>query len=1247
MSASLRQELNVLGLPLDGIQLIEASAGTGKTFTIALLYVRLVLGHDARVAACRGRSFSPAELVVLTFTDAAAGELRDRIRARLSEAALAFSISHSDDPYLQALIDDYAHDDHAIAAQRLRDAEQRLDEAEIGTIHSWCLRVLQQHAFASGSLFQQRLRSDVDSLRLQVVRDVWRQWFYGQSPALLGVIHRIWPSPDALDKSLKPLLDAPQAALCHGDKQPGGQYWQAILATYERQLTKRSQDAKALWQAWLADGQTVTDLLLAEKRFNARSIDVDVLAALPELMRAWQGEGELDAKHSRPMLKTLAKYFAPADDGRSFLAHKVKVAHVMPEHPLIDQTTAFIKAAIGEVQFKIDLLTALRQEVGHQLDMQLREAAELTFDDVLTRLYEALHGESGEAFAALLRQRFPVALIDEFQDTDPIQFGIFQRLYQHADAQALILIGDPKQAIYSFRGADLPTYFAARALASRPIHTLLTNFRTDASVIAGINHFYREAMQREGGAFAQTGSDELIYDDAKAHQVNSRLHEFKEGKWSPVLGVQIEWQSQAELMSSGIARKQLAEQTAQRIAGWLNASDHGELMISEHAQRRALGPGDIAVLVRKGIEAKAMREALSRVGVPCVYGSDRDSVFASSEAEAVQYWLEAMASPSDERRLRLSLATAPLGLSWQTLQACRDDEAMWERELERVHRLALVWRRHGVLAALRQWLFAHDVPARLLHPDRVDGERALTNILHIAELLQQAATHLHGEQALIRYLAEQRSGQGTRAGEEALVRLESDERRVRIVTVHQSKGLEYPVVCLPFSAMPSLPPKFASTRYHRDGQLIVDLGPDDAAKALAKREQLEEELRLFYVAVTRAKYLLWMAVAPVAQGNSQTRVGDHTAWQWLFAGHQALTPEALSAGMEALLGARELCSLVPAPASQWQPQACDDALLPAREFAPLHQPFWQIASYSRLRFQAATQSPSEANFLDEPAAEIASVVDVTTPAGASIAAPSIPAPSALPRGAAVGTFWHSLLELAAEQQFASSADNLAVLDAALERQCQAHGWQAAMPVWQQDIRRWLSRSLNTEYSTLNARSQAAAVALAGTGLADLQQFMVEMEFWFSSDAVSTRSLDAVVNAHTLAQRRRPEAESQHLDGLFKGFIDLVFVHEGRYYVADYKSNYLGEEIDNYHPECLAADIAKHRYDMQYSLYLLALHRHLRARLADYDPERHLGGAVYIYLRGWNGEGHGVHIERPETALVDALDALFIGTGAMP
>ena len=1240
------QVLSPLDLPLHGLRLIEASAGTGKTYTIAMLYARLVLGHDRTAPGLAGTSYLPPDILVLTFTEAAAGELRDRIRQRLCEAAGAFRLATGEgdadlrpagDALLRALVADYPRERHEQCAFLLEQAAQWLDEAAIGTIHGWCLRVLQQHAFDSGSLFAQTLVQDLAPLREQAVRDVWRRWFYPLPAEQAGEIAELLKGPDQLAATLAPLLGADEAQLCHDGMLPP-RPWREAWRCLAQAMKRRDELRAALWAGWREAGSGVLALLRAAIAGKALKNNLykpawpDRLAAD---MAAWLDGGEAPARLDRC-----------APDSLRAAAAKGREADV-PAHAWFDQVAAWCEAGERLEEQRRALLLALladlRLAVLDDMAAQLRQRAEMGFDDLLRRVDAALAGPHGERLAARIRGRCPVALIDEFQDTDPLQFRIFEQLYRDRPDTALLMIGDPKQAIYSFRGADLPTYLRARALASQPTWTLSTNFRSDPSLVAGVNRLF-SFRDWPGGAFAQPDAAHgLQFSPVSAGRGEGRLRRrLPDGSLVTPAAVQIALPDDIAALTTGKARRLLAEQCAETILGWLQAADRGEFGLlapdtgGDDAGGAALcpvGPGDIAVLVRKGSEARVLRQALQARGIPSVYGSDRDSVYASGEAGQLQRWLEAFADPGREERLRLALATPALGRSWGELARLRADERAWEHEVEVLRDMQAIWRASGVLAAVRQWLFRQQVPARLLHPDCRDGERALTNFLHLAELLQAASTGLHGEQALIRHLAERREGQGGQGGDEALVRLESDSARVRVVTLHQSKGLEYPLVCLPFSAVPALPRKGGLRRYHRDdGALVMDLDSDEASAASrrAAHEQLQEDLRLFYVGVTRPRHLLWMALLPV--GGKQ-EIARHTPWQWLLGAGADLDAAGFMRAAWALaddpaLGHAPWLDIPRTPVRWLSPQG-GQALRPAQAFPGLPPVRWRIASYSGLQVEAVTPAPLPASVSEAESARAETWREQL-----------LSGLAALPRGAEIGSFWHTLLEEAAAAGFAHDADSLRRLDDIIARECALRRWAEQAPVLQRALRAWLRHDLGLPAQP-DGR-QPAAVALG-----DLRTYQVELEFWLSSHRVDVQALDHAVRRHTLGGRPRPALLPARLEGLFKGFMDLVFLHDGRYYIADYKSNFLGDagaDAGRYAPDALAEDVARHRYDLQYALYLLALHRQLRARLPDYDYDRHVGGAVYLYLRGWDGQGGGVHAERPPRALVEALDALFAGGG---
>ena len=1210
--------LDPLKLPMQGLQLIEASAGTGKTYTIAALYVRLVLGHHQR------QPLLPPDILVLTFTEAAAGELRDRIRRRLVEAAAAFRTGTSDDALLQRLLAD--HDDPAAREQgawRLAQAAQWLDDAAISTIHAWCLRILREHAFDSGMPFRQTLLTDLAPLQRAAVRDVWRQRGYRLAPAEADQLAALFEGPDALLAQLRPLLADLSMPLRDGAlvPVPAEQAWAPWRAAREA--------AERLRQPLVASWREQADVLVTLIADAMREGHLSRTSYKPELldrMRAAVDSWCLTGQPSKDLLLF----------SRGKLLAGTKKGKTTPSHPWFDALDDWLQAsdAVSACTrlLRLSLLQDFRVATDQALQQQLSRDASLGLDDLLRRVAGAIQGDDGQRLVERLRLRHPVALIDEFQDTDPLQFGIFERLYRDQPELGLLLIGDPKQAIYSFRGADLPTYLRARSL-SQARHTLNRNFRTVTPLIDGLNQLLGQAERRwPEGVFAtppEPAEQRLAYGEVLPAGRQQALWQQQDGDWRQVPPLQLALPDDlTRSLSRAKARELLAARCADTLAGWLGEGSLGRLGFAPVGVApdsvQPVRPGDIAVLVRTAKEARVLRRHLSLAGVPSVFGSDRDSVWRSAEAAELQCWLEAFEQPSDEGRLRRALATPSLGRSLASLAALRHDEQRWEDELAVLQTMHQRWQRDGVLAALRAWLFHHQVPARLLHPERPEGERALTNLLHLAELLEQAAVGMQGQHALIRHLAEARvlppAGQ-----DEALVRLESDSDRVRIVTLHQSKGLEYPLVCLPFAALPpSRPGQRGPVTVSQAGSRLLDLdtGSDSPSRQLADLAERQESLRLFYVGVTRPQHLLWLALAPVIGGNGMgRRCLQDTPWAHLLTGTPSVELEALPAAVAALIdevpAAVRLSwphDLPPEVTQRWQSADTPPALLPALPATPLSAQRWWVASYSALAH-------------GEPAAS--ATIAPETPSSERFAELALRQLAELPRGAEIGTFWHDLLEWMAEQGFASCAADPLRVDAEITRRCALRGWEDQREPLQQAARHWLQVPL-----------RLPGIDGPGPSLAELSGTRPELEFWLAVGDVDVLALDRLVTRHALPGQPRPPLLPGQLHGLFKGFIDLVFCHDGRYYVADYKSNHLGPSPDDYRPERLVPAILHHRYELQYCLYLLALHRLLASRLADYDYDRHIGGAVYLFLRGWDADGRGIHVERPPRALIEALDRAF-------
>ncbi|MHB0851188.1 exodeoxyribonuclease V subunit beta [Stutzerimonas nitrititolerans] len=1202
-----------LRFPLHGSRLIEASAGTGKTFTISALYLRLVLGHGGEQAFAR--ELLPPEILVVTFTDAATRELRDRIRARLVEAARVFREEAEGDDLLRQLRADFPLERWPACACRLDIAAQWMDEAAVSTIHGWCQRMLREHAFDSGSLFTLTLETDHSELLAQVARDYWRLHCYPlQGDALSWVMNR-WGHPDNLLRSVRPLFGERAAAS------------ETSLATLlDAALQEQARALKALkegWCEWADEIRQLLDQAVADKVVDGRKIQARYYQNWCEKLRHWSlgDEAALDlgTGFTRLTPEGLAECWKQGSP---------------PRHPALE--------AMCELPRRLKQLAgpdeAARRHAAawicQRFEQEKRQRAEMGFDDMLTRLDAALQSDNGERLAQVIRTQFPVALIDEFQDTDPLQYRIFDRIYAIEDNRpdcGLFLIGDPKQAIYAFRGADIHTYLRARRAMTGRLDDLDTNFRSSQPMVDAVNRLFQQAEARSEGQgaflFREGADNPLPFSSVKARGREERWQ--VEGQTPPALTL---WQlPSAEPLANTFYRREMAARAASEITRLLVLGQQGEAGFARAGELAPLKPSDIAVLVRDGSEAQAIRGELARRGVRSVYLSDKDSVLASQEARDLLLWLRACAEPDVDRRLRAALASRSLGLELAELEQLNQDERVWERRVMQFRDYHQRWQRQGVLPMLRQLLHDFGLPQRLMQ--RSDGERALTNLLHLAELLQQAAAELDGEQALIRHLAALLAGEGV-AAEEQVLRLESDAALVRVVTIHKSKGLEYPLVFLPFICS-FRPAEGGRPLQLQDGdsrRLVLE--PDEEDIERADRERLGEDLRLLYVALTRARHACWLGIADLKKGNAKASLLHRSALGYLLGGGQQLSASGLLASWLEPLEKPGECLLLPAPEANDSSyreatvaQAEPSWPTPARRAAE----HWWIASYSALRTGDSLESPIE-RFDDaapeNPAAQKAAddereSVPVVGPVGL---AGSL---HLFPRGPNPGTFLHGLLEMAGRDGFAQVASDPAALREQIARRCQRRGLDA----WIEPLNSWLGSLLTTP---LKLEGDARV------SLAELTVYQPELEFWFETQRVDVRQIDALVQRHVLLGVPRPALLPDRLNGMFKGFIDLVLEHQGRYYVVDYKSNWLGEGDAAYTDEAMQATVASHRYDLQYVLYLLALHRQLQLRLPDYDYERHVGGALYLFLRGSRAPGQGIHRARPPRELIEALDALFKG-----
>jgi exodeoxyribonuclease V beta subunit len=937
---------------------------------------------------------------------------------------------------------------------------------------------------------------------------------------------------------------------------------------------------------------------------------------------------------------------------------------------VVDNSAARVVPELSDDASSAAMRRRLAVAVRTELDRRKREAGIVTYDDLLTRLRDALSDDvSGRAARSRLSTRYRVVLVDEFQDTDPIQWEILDRAFR---GSTLVLIGDPKQAIYAFRGADVFAYLnAAKSAESRS--TLGVNWRSDERLIRALDALF---------AGAQLGQEGIAY-----HQVEAA----PENVGSCISGspcdvgfrMRILDRDQVEKTNAGYAKSPVAQR---RIAGDL--ADDVRALLASGAEivectngeefRSRVSPGDIAVLVRTNRHAGIVREALIACGVPAVVAGG-GSVFDSEPAIQWMRLLSALERPTWRPGAAAAALTRFVG--WSADDVARATESDWEALHWRLARWSAVLGNRGVAALLEQ-ISAAGLPARVL--SLPSGERFLTDLFHLGRLLHTAAVEENlGRSSLVAWLRRRLDeSAGDRNDEEMSLRLESDAEAVQILTIHRSKGLEFPIVYCPYAWDGYLWKEEVPVPVFHDPEsrsaLTVDVGGKrvgfcDHTK-LEHDEQKGEDLRLLYVALTRARHqvVMWWAGTQDGGKSPLSRLLFSRGPDGVVSPDGRKTPSddeiraTFSELAERAAGCISIETVTEREVGFWAP---DDGELPDLEVALFDRAFdatWRRTSYSGITApaHATDHNPDprvgseheESLVSDEKDMPLATEVprDAGTPAVLDHGAGVPLLLSSMPGGVEVGSFVHAVLE---ETDFAAGD-----LDADLRRAIHAAAQKRSVDIGDPELLvGGLAAAINTPLGRIGGGRRLRDVA-RGDRLDELNFELPIAGGDTPAGRVSMSDIAATMRAHCVADdpvgsycdRLLDPALAQEVCGFLTGSIDLVCRFGDRQFVVvDYKTNRLapaGAEVfsGHYGPEALAAEMNRSHYPLQAVLYTVALHRYMRWRDPAWDPAENLAGVLYLFVRGMSsrefptvdGEPCGVWSWRPPPDLVCELSDMF-------
>lgn len=1191
--------LNPITLPLNQISLIEASAGTGKTYTIGSLYLRLLLKAGENNFS---RPLNVEEILVVTFTEMATEELKKKIRERITDAInklTAFAKTQDksafkNDEFLTALCDNL---DIFEAIHRLKLAEQNMDLAAIYTIHGFCRRMLMQYAFHSGIHFNLELIKDQSDLLVRFANEFWREHFYPLDFDTAAFITRELKSPNNVLNVLRSYLNLKLNVTL----ETAG-LLQLPLESLFQKIAERQSILTKIKQIWLENESEIQSFIaqeLKDKRLNGNKYSSKNLPNYYKNVNAW-AKSATTSSVSEDIKKCFTQSAVNNNATKNKIPYRLAVLEKLDE--LIDE---FNQTLSTDLLRKL-ILYHYCQELQEKLLEYKCNHQEKSFDDLLRLFCEALQGAQGDELAEMIRFQYPFAMIDEFQDTDSQQYAIFSKIYRDNPEKntGFIMIGDPKQAIYRFRGADIFTYLKASDEAQSRFE-LTKNYRSEKHLVDGVNALFD---------FPQSP---FIYQNINFTAVDSRddhLRFYLNGKAEPAYRFYL-------TESDKVNKTEMAKICAISIQYWLKSAVENQAVFQNEDTCKTLQAANIAVLVRDKNEAALVKNELQKLGIASVYLSDQNSVFDSNVAKELAWVLKACLNVA-ERPILNAIATALFGLNAADIHQIQQNEADWQRWADSFAQYQQTWQRQGILAMLHQILLEQGISERLL--SQATGERDLTDFLHLAEILQQAAILHESEAALLSWFEKQIQGEGR---QEAQIRLESERQLVKIVTIHKSKGLEYDLVWLPFLAAPSKDPskKDINIYYSKErDETLWDI-ENRNLNALCE-ETFAEELRLLYVALTRAKYQ--MAFALPAQFDKKWNALHYVLSQGEIGKEIALsapkdTETLLQTFKEKMRDNVKICTKPNLEALPTLSINTKNDDFKAAEFTGNIEQDWRITSFTsieqahrRQNYFAESAEKKHAVFDDAKDYDSKNPIEIST----ALLDENESSILDLPRGKQVGTALHRHFE----NCYFSDLANIEEIDK-LRQSLQLD------ETFTESLQNWLQQISHTPLSNE-----------IGIALADLanKDCIKEMPFYLAI----REHFDVEAFNHTLKAHHHLPSESlqfEQIQGMVRGSIDLVFRHNGKYYLVDYKSNFLGSTLADYNQEALKKEMLHSHYDWQYLIYTLALHRYLQSVVPHYDYARDFGGVFYLFLRGMNGEPQsGVFYDRPSVELITELDGVF-------
>lgn len=1361
--------LEIKTFDLNSSSMIEASAGTGKTFTISNLVVRLLLEGLKKGKGENATPLDIEDILVVTFTNAAASDLRARILEKIHTCRVLFEAigkgqktvdSLDENDPLKDIVELYLKDKlkvkdslennnavdiniqqkQAILYSRLLiRAERSIDKASISTIHSFCNKALNQiYSFEAGRAFNVELTNDVEEEKREAAFSVWRDLFYKDSDfnkdLLLELLGK--DSPLSLKKTVEKLS---RVRLINDAKGYFGFSLKSYYQSSEKLQKTPIARLKYLLDAVEKDIASINeehaqDLQIVEKYKDEVFEANGGPGSLYKLDKGDYSRGGL-VSNVKIILKSLLANTASAKFNSVNFGEEIS-KNVKKDYDFKDfynedcnfvrGTKGYVFARSGEIsEFEkaARSVIILARDMRANIDLMKKELDCLVSvmmikktdalcerdnlisnNEVLRQLAVALtKKDRGDVLASLLRKRYPIAMIDEFQDTDPVQFTVFSKLYLNQDAvnsnAHCYLIGDPKQSIYKFRGSDINSYNEAKSQIEEIggcVYTLETNYRSNANVVKAVNEIFAQVKE---GCDSNYVAKPFDYNDSYSEKTPSNI------KFEPVIAspnsekssfyfdipiednlvasdenlsdtsenntsvcnfvrkIEFNDKTKAEVLMQAISKSVALEVKRCLLYGKINSKGNV----------RAVKPSDIAILVSNKNENKAIQDALKELSIQSVYFSDDESVLSSSsqsksysnssddtkkasvEAENIIYLMEAICNSTNASKVYRLLGSSLLSLTREEFIQ-KTDSFEFDDEISLLRECGNKWESYGFITAFLYYLNKHDLLKTMLNAE--NGERALSNYFQIAEIIQSINSKVIGSNAQLLWFKDLvLNGNSDLSDDVTKKHLESEQSLVKIYTIHKSKGLQYPIVFSPFL--------FGTTNYDKDGiyydphdrHVSLSLNPSElvngtAISELEKVASLQEKVRLLYVDLTRAQ-LANFVFLPIY--NDEKKTNAVSALRSITIPKEgellkALDSEELFTNLnkfdnESDPDNEKLITAKIKVDSQNNDRIDEPSSL---DKGSVDNSF-TVTSYSAITSGAHNdmfasdidekEIEHDANDLEEDISnEERNLINFT-----------------FSRGSAAGSFLHKLLEIVLSRNDVDKEDQESIYQF-VNSQLKYDYYHLISNQGNEKIcalASWLNNILNANLLPESSKNDHLK-------LSDLtpDNCARELDYYLPCKDFKVKVLNKlchefyakVVQDNNLSHiPDLPDLKKSNFKGFMKGSLDLVAKfttkHGDKFFMIDYKSNYLGDSFGDYTQDSILKSIFEARYDVQILFYSLALYRFLKCTLHDFSYEKDFGGVMYLYLRGMNSNdtvSPGQFYVRPSEELIKRLSDLFDG-----